>query len=102
MYSIIIIVGYIYISIFMKKRALFIKQIDNQLRCTQPLRRLSVPQQGWIKTIRKALGMTAQQMATKLGVSRSRIIKIEQDELRQVLTLKTLYGIANVLNCDLI
>lgn len=60
------------------------------------------PRRGWITTIRKALGITLPQFAKKLGVVRSRVIKIQQAELSESLTMRTLKEAANALNCDLV
>jgi predicted DNA-binding mobile mystery protein A len=46
--------------------------------------------------------MTAAQLAERLGVHKSRIGRIEKDETRQAVTLKTLQEVANCLECDLV
>ena len=38
------------------------------------------PIQGWIKTIREFFGMTTTQLAKKLDISQSRIVRMEQNE----------------------
>jgi predicted DNA-binding mobile mystery protein A len=60
------------------------------------------PYQGWVRTIRKALGMTGAQLAKRAKISRRRLVKIETEELKDTLTLKTLREIANHLECDLV
>lgn len=57
------------------------------------------PIRGWIRAIRDALGMNMRQLADRLGVSQSRIVKIEQDELSGALTIKTLEKVADELDC---
>jgi predicted DNA-binding mobile mystery protein A len=46
--------------------------------------------------------MTTAQLANRLGVARSRVIKIEQAEQEDALTLRTLRETAAALNCDLV
>jgi predicted DNA-binding mobile mystery protein A len=79
-----------------------IKQIDNQLNKWKFAKIFCVPKYGWIKVIRTALGMTTTQLARKLNVDRSRIIRIEADEIKTALTMKTLITVADALNCDFV
>ena len=41
---------------------------------------LKKPPQGWLKTIREALGMTSAQLARRMGVSQPRVIQMEKNE----------------------
>ncbi len=59
------------------------------------------PSQGWIRSVRKALGMTTTQLAKRLKVTQSRVSEIEKDELSDQITLKTLRKVANSLGCEL-
>lgn len=63
---------------------------------------LSVPTEGWLKTMRKALGMTGAQLARKLGVSRSQIAQSEKNELSGAITLKTLQATAGAMGGHLV
>jgi predicted DNA-binding mobile mystery protein A len=54
---------------------------------------------GWIRAIRDALGMNMRQFANRLGVSKSRIPRIEQDEITGGLTLRTMNRVAEELDC---
>lgn len=58
-----------------------------------------VPPEGWIRTIRKALGMTMSQLSKRLNVQQSRISEIEKSEPHDQLTLKTLRAVATALGC---
>jgi predicted DNA-binding mobile mystery protein A len=60
---------------------------------------LARPQKGWLRAIRDALGMTAEQVAQRLGVSKPRISTMEKDELRGALTLATLEKAAQAMGC---
>lgn len=57
------------------------------------------PAKGWIRAIRESLGMTAQQLAKRLGVGHTRVLAIEQDEVKGNLKLSTLERAAKALGC---
>lgn len=61
-----------------------------------------VPPEGWICTTRKALGISAAQLARRLGVTRSHISNTERNELKGSVTLKTLKGMAEGMECQLV
>lgn len=58
---------------------------------------LKKPPQGWIRTIREALGMTSSQLACRMAVSQPRIIHMEKNE--QNLKISTLEKTAAALGC---
>lgn len=60
---------------------------------------LARPREGWIKTVRKVLGMTASQLAKKLGISESRIFELEKAEISDTTTLKTMRMAAEAMGC---
>jgi len=59
------------------------------------------PKEGWIRTFRKALGMTSPQLAVRLGVSKSQASQMERMEVEDRITLKQLRRVADALDCDL-
>jgi predicted DNA-binding mobile mystery protein A len=79
-----------------------------QITCGQlsvqilPLKEVVRPSIGWIKTIRKVLGMTSQQLGKRCGISKQRVLRIEQDEVLGVITLATLEKLAKQLDCELV
>ncbi len=60
------------------------------------------PPRGWIRAIRDALGMSARQLADRLGVSQPAITSMEQNEARGVISLATLRDAAEALDCRLV
>lgn len=86
----------------MKKQQLSVKQMDEKLAVWREARHFFQPSMGWVRTLRQVLGMTSAQLASRLGINRSRIIAIEHAEIEGVLKLKTLKHVADALNCDLI
>ena len=58
-----------------------------------------VPKGGWIRTIRKALGLTIKQLAKRLDLSTARIVQMEVSEQSNAATLKTLKLAAEAMDC---
>ncbi len=86
----------------MKEKKLIIKQLDKSLQRFRPLRGTFPPRKGWIKIIRKALGMSARQLAVRLGVSQQRVAQIEKQELDSSLTIKAMHRVAEQLDCQFV
>ncbi len=61
-----------------------------------------LPQEGWLRTVRTALGMSGTQLAKKLGVTKARISKAEQDEPHGSVTLKTMQTMAEAMDCKFV
>ena len=82
-----------------KQKKLVQEQLDETLKQFSSLAAVNRPLKGWIRAIRDALGMNNRQLAQRLGVSNSRIPRIEQDEITGGLTLKTMNRVADELDC---
>ena len=83
----------------MNKKNLIRKQLDASLLRFRPLLEITVPSKGWIRAIRDALGMTAKQLALRLGVAQQAVARIENEELAGAITIKTMRRIAEGLDC---
>ncbi|MCW5588366.1 MAG: mobile mystery protein A [Legionellales bacterium] len=86
----------------MKKGLVTLKQLDQQFAHYNENIALSTPKQGWVRTLRKALGLTIKQLAKRLHVDPSRIVKIETTEIEGAITLRTLKTVAESLNCQFV
>lgn len=64
-------------------------------------KKISRPKEGWIRTLRKALGMSSPQLAMRLKVSKSQVTQMERMELEDRITLRQLRRVAESLDCDL-
>jgi len=83
-----------------KKQKIRIReQLDDTLSRFSTIASVNRPMKGWIRAIRDVLGMNMRQFADRLGVSKSRIPRIEQDEITGSLTLKTMNRVADKLDC---
>lgn len=83
----------------MNRGKLIRRQLDASLRRFAPLRMVTPPPKGWIRAIRDAIGMSARQLAARLGVSQQSVARIEKDELAGSVTIKTMRHIADGLGC---
>lgn len=59
------------------------------------------PPSGWIKAVREALGMTATQLAQRLGVTTSTATRLETSEADDTISLATMRRAAEALGCEL-
>lgn len=59
------------------------------------------PASGWVRAIRKTLGMSSSALAQRVHVSDSAIRKLEQSEADGAITLASLRRMAEALDCEL-
>lgn len=68
-------------------------------RAANDLAGLKVPPEGWLRTVRSALGMSGAEVAKKMGVTRARITQAEHAELTGGITLKSMQATAEAMGC---
>ena len=61
----------------------------------------ALPQGGWIRTVREALGMNARQLAARVGVRVSTLLGAEKNEVAGTITMNQLKRIAAAMDCEL-
>lgn len=83
----------------MNSKELLRRQLDARL---QTMPREQPPKGGWVRTIRRALGMTMAQLAKRLGVSTPAISDLENREANGSITVARLRSAADALGCDLL
>lgn len=83
----------------MNRKKLIREQLDASLQRLSPLLDVTAPRKAWIRAIRDALGMTAKQLAIRLGVAQQAVARIEKEELAGSVTIKTMRRIAECLDC---
>jgi len=66
------------------------------------IKEISRPKEGWVRTLRKALGMSSPQLASRLDISKSQASQMERMEIEDRITIKQLRRVASSLDCDLI
>jgi predicted DNA-binding mobile mystery protein A len=60
---------------------------------------LKIPPEGWLRTVRNALGMSGAGLARKMGVTRARVTQAEHAELTGGVTLKSMQTMAEAMGC---
>lgn len=84
----------------MNKRLILLRALTHKTETLAQLRDAQPPKQGWISAVRQALGMTAKQLAERVGLSQPRIAKMELNENN--LKISTMKKIAEGLDCDFV
>lgn len=75
------------------------QQLSNYLNTLINFKKVSPPAKGWIRALRNGLGMSRRQLGSRMGVSVSRIQKIEEDENSGAVTIKTMRRAAEAMDC---
>ena len=78
------------------------RQYQDKIDQTNQLTDFVRPKEGWIRTLRKALGMSGPQLAERLKVGKSQMSQMESLEVDDRITLKQLRKVAHALDCDLV
>lgn len=86
----------------MNKKRLQIEQLENKLSGFSAAQKVVVPPTGWLKAVRVSLGMSLQQLADKLSITKQSVQEIELREKEGTITLKSLRETANALDMQLV
>ena len=90
----------------MKKNLSFNKlvaeQLDESLQAFRAALPAQRPSKGWARAVREALGMSAEQLARRVGVSRETVATLERSEARGTITLASLEKLARGLGCRVV
>ncbi|HET7330893.1 mobile mystery protein A [Dyella sp.] len=79
------------------------KNLDARLGDGSGLRqKLARPNQGWIRAIRQSLGMTAEQLGRRMGVTQATLSGLEASEINGSIRLATLRKAAEAMHCTLV
>jgi predicted DNA-binding mobile mystery protein A len=60
------------------------------------------PPKGWIRALRDALGLTARQLAARMGKTHSVIVRLEGSEVADTISLGSLRAAAEAMDCTLV
>jgi len=82
-----------------KSRNIARKQLDQRLQAFAGLKKTHPPMRGWIRAIRDALGMTAEQLARRMGVQRQRVHALEKGEVAGTATINSVRRAAEAMDC---
>lgn len=76
--------------------------LDQRLVPLGPSSRFAPPRLGWVRAIRDALGMTAAELAARMGVTGPAIRSLEKKELDGGARLSSLRRAAEAMDCTLV
>ena len=86
----------------MDKKKLQIQQLDKRMKLFAQAQKYPTPSTGWVRAIRMALGMTLQQLANKLSITKQGAKEVELREKEGAITLKSLRETARAMNMELV
>jgi predicted DNA-binding mobile mystery protein A len=86
----------------MNKRSLQLRQLESKMQAFSGLESIVMPPTGWIKAIRQAIGMSAQQLGKRLSITRQGVQDMERREQDGSITIKALQETANTLDMKLV
>ena len=79
-----------------------IRQLDDVLTSFKDVRERRPPDTGWVNVVRETLGMSIQQLADRIGMSKTAVASAEKNEVKGSVQMDTLRRLADGLDCDLV
>jgi predicted DNA-binding mobile mystery protein A len=76
--------------------------MDQLLKPWRQVRAGAAPREGWVRSIRRAIGMTTPQLARRVGLTRQSVEDLERREAEGNVTIAALRRAAEALDSDLI
>jgi predicted DNA-binding mobile mystery protein A len=86
----------------MNRKQLQIDQLDRKLKGFATAQNVAIPATGWLKAVRVSLGMSLQQLAGKLAITKQSVAGIELREKEGNITLNSLRETADALDMKLV
>lgn len=79
-----------------------LRQLDDRLSKVREISTLEPPPDGWVRTLRQALGMTSEQLADRMGVTRQAVLQLEGAEQKRTATWTSLRKAAEAMDCEVV
>lgn len=86
----------------MDNHVLRIQQLNNKMLPYKDLKKVAPPPTGWIKAIRTTIGMSMEQLAQRLSITKQSVQQMEAREKDGSITIKSLRETAKVLDMQLV
>jgi predicted DNA-binding mobile mystery protein A len=86
----------------MKNRRLQIEQLNEKLKPYRNAGKVIRPGVGWVKAIRTSVGMSLEQLANKLGISKQSAHGLERREQDGSITLRALEEVAKAMDMKVV
>lgn len=78
------------------------QQLNDKIEQFSALKGVGIPSIGWVKSIRKALGMSLEQLGKKRSISKQSVLDIERREQEGTITLNALREIGKAMDLELV
>lgn len=78
------------------------RALDARFARLGPQELFTTPRDGWVRAIRQALGMTAADLGSLLGVTRQSVLAQENSEIEGATRIDTLRRAANAMDCTFV
>ncbi|HUW88056.1 MAG TPA: mobile mystery protein A [Candidatus Paceibacterota bacterium] len=78
------------------------RTLDNRLKKFPKKEEFTVPRQGWIKSIREALGMSAADLGDRMGIARQSVLTLEESESGGRAGMDSLKRAAEAMDCSFV
>ena len=85
-----------------RRAAQYRQNLDARFEEMPSIKRLTPPVSGWVRAIREALGMTADQLAKRLKRRQPSLVAVEKSEVKGTAQLATLRKVAAAMDCTLV
>ncbi len=79
-----------------------LRQLDERLEKVRELSALEPPPDGWVRTLRQAIGMTTEQLASRMKVTRQAVLQLESAERNKTATWTSLRKAAAAMDCEVV
>jgi predicted DNA-binding mobile mystery protein A len=86
----------------MEIRKLQIEHLERRIKVFPPLSNSAAPPLGWVKALRSALGISLQQIAKRLSITKQSVKEFELREKEGTITLNSLREVARSLDMELV
>lgn len=86
----------------MNKKTLQLQQIARKIRFFPKAEDVSMPSSGWINAIRTALGMSLQQLADKMLITKQSVKNLEKREVEGSITIKSMKEVARAMDMEFV
>jgi len=86
----------------MNKNKLQIEHLEAKIKVYASVLQIGTPPTGWIKAVRLALGMSMQQLANRISITKQSVQEMEQREKEGSISLKSLRETARALDMELV
>jgi predicted DNA-binding mobile mystery protein A len=83
-------------------REIALRHLERQLRPYRKAMKNRRPPVGWLRALRQALAMPAEQIARYLRLSPKMVFQLERSEMKKTITMERLEEMARAMKCDLV